>query len=482
MNHRTGLDRSQVLLLPEALEDYIARDNPVRFIDAFVASLDPFALGFPKAIAAHTGAPPYHPGDLLRLYLYGYLHRLRSSRALERECQRNLELIWLLRKLAPDFKTIADFRREHRASFKAVHRKFHLLCHELKLFGGELVALDGTKLAAVNSRDRNYHEKKLQELLARADARLHEYTSALEAGDANETTAPPLTRAELEEKIAALREKKDWHEELLAQLQDGEEKQISTTDEDARKMHAAQGTVIGYNAQSAVDAKHKLIVAEDVTNDVTDLQQLSGMASEARETLAVEKLQVVADQGYYNNADVSLCVEKGITPYVSKPDTSANTARGLYAKKDFRYDQEKDIYVCPAGAQLTHRFNTYEKGRALRYYRAKGCAKCPLKEKCTRNRDNRTITREEDEGLMEAMAARVQAHPEKLRQRKALVEHPFGTIKRFFGYTCFLVKGLEMVRAEWTLITLCYNLKRVLNLVSFAELMAAVQNSAARTI
>jgi transposase len=479
MNHRTGLDRSQVHLLPEALEDYIAPDNPVRFIDAFVASLDLFALGFPKAIAAHTGAPPYHPGDLLRLYLYGYLHRVRSSRALERECQRNLELIWLLGKLAPDFKTIADFRRDHRACFKRVHRKFHLLCHQLKLFGGELVALDGTKLAAVNSRDRNYNEKKLQELLARADARLKEYLAQLDAGDASESSAPPLTRAELEEKIAALREKKDAHEELLAQLQDNEEKQLSTTDADARKMHARQGTIIGYNCQSAVDARHKLIVAQDVTHDGTDLQQLSGVALEAKDTLAVETLAVVADPGYCNNADVSLCVEKNITPYIAKADTSANTARGLYAKKDFRYDKEKDVYLCPAGVELTHRFNTYEQGRALRYYRTSACAECPLKEKCTRNK-SRTITREENEGLMEAMAARVKAHPEKMRLRKALVEHPFGTIKRWFGYTHFLVKGLEMVRAEWSLITLAYNLKRVLNLVSLAELMAALQKSAAR--
>ena len=282
MNHIRGVDRQQRLLLPEALEDYIAPDNPVRFIDAFVASLDLFALGFPKAIAAHTGAPPYHPGDLLRLYLYGYLHRIRSSRGLERECQRNLELIWLMRKLAPDFKTIADFRREHRASFKLVHRQFHLLCHQLNLFGGELIALDGTKLSAVNSRDKNYNEKKLQELLARADARLKEYLEQLDSADASQTSAPgekKLTRAELEEKIAALREKKEAHEELLAQLEEGGEKQLSTTDADARKMHAAQGTVIGYNCQSAVDEKHKLIVAQDVTNEGTDLQQLAGVAS-----------------------------------------------------------------------------------------------------------------------------------------------------------------------------------------------------------
>ena len=386
--------------------------------------------------------------------------------------------IWLLRQLAPDHKTIADFRRDHRAGFKRVHRQFHLLCHQLKLLGGELVAIDGTKLAAINSRDRNFNRKKLEELTARADARLADYLKALDTGDTAEAHEEKLTRAALEEKIAALRDKKDWHEELLARLEDEEEKQLSTTDEDARKMHASQGTVIGYNAQSAVDAKHKLIVADDVTNEGTDVQQLAGVAIEAKETLAVERLEVVADPGYYNNADVSRCVEKGITPYLSKADTSANTALGLYAKKDFTYDKEKDVYRCPAGAELTHRFNTYELGRSLRYYRTSGCAKCPLKEKCTRNK-SRTITREEDEGLMEAMAARVKAHPEKMALRKQLVEHPFGTIKRWFGYTYFLVKGLEQVRGEWTLITLCYNLKRVLNIVSLNELMKALQKSAA---
>jgi hypothetical protein len=243
-------------------------------------------------------------------------------------------------------------------------------------------------------------------------------------------------------------------------------------------MHASQGTVIGYNCQSAVDARHKLIVAGDVTNDVTDLRQLAGVATEAKQILAVEQLEVVADPGYYNNADVSLCVERNITPYIRKTDTSANTARGLYAKKDFPYDQEKDVYRCPAGVELTHRFNTYEKGRALRYYRTSACAKCPLKAKCTHNQ-SRTITREEDEAVMEAMVQRVKAHPEKMKLRKALVEHPFGTIKRWFGYSYFLVKGLDMVRAEWILITLAYNLKRVLKIVNWNELMAAVPKRAA---
>lgn len=478
MKHRRAQDRAQTQLLPETVEDYVPPEHPVRFLDAFVAQLDLPTLGFAKAIPAHTGRPPYDPGDLLRLYLYGYGQRLRSSRALERECHRNLELRWLLRGQTPDHKTVADFRRDHRAGFKLVHRQFHLLCHELGLLGGELIALDGTKLAGVNSRDRNFNEKKLTELLARADARLAEYTAALDAADAADNAlpaAPALTRAELEAKITALREKQTWHRALLERLAKEELNQLSTTDADARKMPTG---VVGYNAQSAVDARHKLIVAETVTNEGTDLRQLATVAVAAKETLQVETLEVVADKGYYNQAEVSACAEEKITAYIAKPETSANAALGLYAKKDFRYDAEKDVYHCPAGAELTHRFNTYEKGRALRYYRASGCQQGPWKEKCTRQQGNRTITREEDEGLMEAMAQRVQAQPDKLRRRKGLVEHPFGTIKRWFGYTYFLMKGLENVRGEWTLITLAYNWKRVLKLVSVAELLVAVRRMA----
>ena len=479
MKHRRAHDRAQTQLLPETVEDYVGPEHPVRFLDAFVAQLDLHALGFAKAIPAHTGRPAYDPGDLLRLYLYG--QRLRSSRALERESHRNLELRWLLRGQTPDHKTIADFRRDHRAAFKLVHRQFHLLGHELGLLGGELIAVDGTKLAGVNSRDRNFNEKKLGELLARADARLAEYTAALDAADASESAAPAapaLTRAQLEEKIAALQDKQAWHQELLERLQKEELKQLCTTDADARKMPGRHGRVVGYNCQSAVDAKHKLIVAATVTNDVTDLRQLATVARAAQETLQVERLEVVADKGCYNHAEVSACAEEGLTAYMAKPATSANAARGLYTKADFTYDPERDEYRCPAGTALTHRFNTYEQGRALRYYRARGCQQCPLKEKCPRNQRDRTITREEDEVLMEAMAQRVQAQPDKLRSRKGLVEHPFGTIKQWFGYTYFLMKGLENVRGEWSLMTLAYNWKRVLKLVSVPELLVAVRRVA----
>ena len=474
MNHRRGLDRQQTLLLPERLEDYITADNPVRFLDAFVASLDTRALGFTHAVVPNTGSPPYDPADLLRLYLYGYLHRVRSSRLLEAECHRNVEVIWLLGKLAPDHKTIADFRKDNLQALQAVACEFTVLCKKLELFGGQLAGIDGTKLAAVNSKDANFNEKKLAELIERADARLAEYLQQLDQADATEPSLDKPSRAELEAKIAALREKKDWHEELRAQLDEGD-KQISVTDADARRMRAGGGgSVVGYNAQAAVDAQHKLIAAADVTNDETDVQQLANVARQAKDNLSVDTLEVVADKGYYNNAEVSACLEHGITPYVAKADTSANSKQGLYGKNKFQYDPQKDVYICPAGQALTHRFNTQEKGRQLRYYRASGCQQCALKQQCTRNQGNRTITREADEAVMEAMAARVAAHPEKMKLRKQLCEHPFGTLKRWFGYTHFLVKGLAKVRGEWSLMTLVYNLKRVLNLVSLENLMAAV--------
>jgi transposase len=474
MNHRTGLDRSQTLLFPERLEDYIGPENPVRFLDAFVGSLDLHVLGFAKAQVAATGRPPYDPAALLKLYLYGYLNRIRSSRLLEAECGRNVEVIWLLGKLAPDHKTIADFRKDNLKPLRGVNRQFTVLCRKLELFGGQLLAIDGSKFAAVNARDQNFNADKLQELMARADARLAEYLAEMDSADAAEAGGAALSQKELAAKIAALQEKQEWHAELLAQLQDGEDKQVSVSDPDTRKMPTAHGMIVGYNAQVAVDAKHKLIAAQDVTNQVTDYQQLANVALAAKANLEVKRAEVLADAGYYNAAEVDRCVEQGITPYVPKADTSANTARGLYGKSRFKYDAAKDVYVCPAGAELTYRFNTYELGRELRYYQANGCQSCALKPQCTRNKANRRITREANEGLMEAMAARMQAQPEKFKLRKTLAEHPFGTIKRWFGYTHFLLKGLEKVRTEWSLTTLAYNLKRVLNLVSFEKLMAAV--------
>lgn len=479
MNYIAGSDRGEMLLLPEALDDYITPENPVRFIDAFVEQLDLSQAGFTKAQLNETGRPPYDPGDLLRLYLYGYLNRVRSSRGLEREAGRNLELIWLLRKLRPDFKTIADFRRSNSKGIKAVGREFILLCRKLELFGGELVAIDSTKIKAQNAKGRNYSEAKLKALLGEIERKLSAYLEELDQSDAQEEAAGDinserLSVEQLKAKIAQLKERKQQLQSVARDLEQSGERQISLTDPDSRAMSMGQGSTVGYNIQAAVDAKHSLIVETQVTNTPTDVGALGIMAIKAQENLETKNLSVIADKGYYNGKEVLACDTIGVTAYVAKPLTSANTARGLYGKESFRYDARENCYICPAGQKLTYRFATNEKGRAIYYYRASGCKSCPLKAKCTRNKENRTITRLSCEEVQEKMAARVAANPQIMRRRKAIIEHCFGTIKRSLGYDYFLCRGLRHVTTEMNLTVLAYNLKRTCNLVGVSNLIAAL--------
>ena len=482
MNYIAGSDRGEVLLLPEALEDYLAPENPVRFIDAFVGQLDLAREGFRNAQLNETGRPPYDPGDLLRLYLYGYLNRVRSSRGLEREAGRNLEVIWLLRKLRPDFKTIADFRRENAAGIKAVGRQFLLLCRKLELFGGELVAIDSTKIKGQNAKGRNYSATKVQALLAEVDKKVSAYLAELDQSDAEEGRSEAaggggeqrLSVAELKEKIAQLEERKRELKGVAQELEQSGQSQVSLSDPDARAMSMGRGSTIGYNVQAAVDAKHSLIVATEVTNTTSDLGALGTMALKAQEALGAEKLRVVADKGYYNGKEVLLCDTIGVTAYVAKPLTSANTAQGLYGKESFKYDAPNNCYWCPAGKKLSYRFSTNELGRAISYYQASECRSCPLKTKCTRNKENRRITRAAFEEVQERMAERVAKNPHLMRRRKALIEHCFGTIKRSLGYDYFLCRGKRQVATEVNLTVLAYNLKRVCNLVGVQNLIAAV--------
>jgi transposase len=479
MNYITGSDRAEVLLLPEALEDYVAAENPVRFIDAFVAQLDLGPAGFRHGQLAETGRPPYAPGDLLRLYLYGYLNRVRSSRGLEREAGRNLEVIWLLRKLRPDFKTIADFRRENAAGIKAVARQFLLLCRKLELFGGELVAIDSTKIKGQNAKGRNYNAAKVAALLAVVDEKVSAYLAELEASDAAEARPDPgggerLSAAQLKEKIAQLKERRGELESVAGELAASGQTQVSQSDPDARAMSMGRGSTIGYNVQAAVDAKHSLIVATEVTSTTSDLGALGTMALQAQAALGAEKLSVVADKGYYNGKEVLLCDTIGVTAYVAKPLTSANTAQGLYGKESFRYDAPQNCYYCPAGKKLTYRFSTQELGRAISYYEARECQSCPLKAKCTRKKGNRRITRAAFEEVQERMAERVAQRPDLMRRRKAIIEHCFGTIKRTLEYDYFLCRGKRAVSTEVNFTVLAYNLKRACNLVGVQTLIAAV--------
>jgi transposase len=476
MNYVAGASREQSLLFPEVIDDYITPENPVRFIDAFVAELALAPLGFRHAILPETGRPPYDPSDLLRLYLYGYLNRVRSSRRLEAEARRNLEVLWLLRKLTPDFKTIADFRKDNGPAIKAVCRQFTLLCRKLELFGGELVAIDGSKFAAQNAKDRNFNQKKLAALLEEIDQRIDGYLGTLaEMDQAEEQSAGGAVSArELQAKIDTLRERRGRYRGLLEELEQSGESQVSLSDPDSRAMSQGAGVTVGYNVQAAVDAKHSLIVATEVTNKSSDLGELGGMAIKAQEALGVEKLEVVADKGYYNGKEILVCDSVGITAYVAKPLTSANTAQGLYGKESFTYEPESNRYVCPAGQALTYRFSTQEKGRPIHYYRASHCQSCELKSRCTRNRANRTITRLAFEEIQEAMALRVKANPQIMKRRKAIIEHCFGTIKRTLGYYYFLCRGRAKVQTELSLTVLAYNLKRAISLVGVPALIRAL--------
>jgi transposase len=478
MNCLEGSERHQTHLLPAALEDYVGADNPVRFLDAFVTALDLRAAGFqfPKENLQGRGRPAYAPGDLLKLYLYGYLHQLRSSRRLEAECHRNLEVLWLMRELKPDFKTIADFRKDNAAAFKAVVREFTRLCRQLDLFGGQWLAIDGTKLKASNAPDRNWSRTKLDKQQAQVEARLEEYLRALEQADAQPAAAPrAASAAQLQAKITRLRERRTQIQERLQTLEQSGESQLSATDPDSRTMKSHGHHVVGYNVQGCVDAKHHLLVTTEVTNTAADQGQLAAVAQAAKAELEIERAEVVADGGYYKSEDIKTCQELGMEPHLPAVENSPSERAGLYGKNDFRYEPDRDLYQCPNGAALSRRRQTEDKGRVLFHYdNPKACGTCPLKARCTAA-GHRTVSRWEHEASLERMAAAVAAAPEKLAARKPLIEHCWGTMK-WLLLGGFLVRGKIKVGAEVSLAHFGYNLKRALRVVGVEKLIAALKD------
>jgi len=474
MTHIGGFERDQLVLLPEAVDDYVGVDNPVRFIDAFVDGLDLVAAGFLRVAAKATGRPGYAPGDLLKLYIYGYLNRVRSSRRLEAECHRNIEVIWLLRTLKPDFKTIADFRRDNRAAFCAVFRQFVLLCRRLDLFGRELLAVDGTRIKAVNNKDRNFTRSSLREFIRAADERLDDYLKRLDEGDVEDgATGGGARTKNLAEKIAALTEKRGRYQAMLAQLDRTGEDQISLTDPDSRAMAAHTKVGVGYNIQVAVDAKNKLIVEQAVTNQVVDLGLLTQTAEPAREVLGVETIDVVADRGYFKIEDIEACEKTGCVPHVPRPQRGSSVREGLFRKDEFRYDAGLDAYVCPAGNLLTPiRHGRLRDLERIDYGNPKACRACPLRPRCTN--DARSVFRLENEDVLDRMAERLKARPAILDRRREVVEHPFGSIKQWMYQGAFLMRGLANVRAEFSLTALAYNLRRALNILGVEAMTAAV--------
>jgi transposase len=471
-----GQDRTQGVLLPELLDDFVSADNPVRVVDVFVDQLDLAELGFAGVEPDVTGRPSYHPAVLLKIYVYGYLNRIQSSRRLELEAQRNVELMWLTSCLTPDFKTIARFRANNGKGIRSVCRQFVNLCRQLDLFSQAIVAIDGSKFKAVNSRDKNFTSGKMAHSMRRVEESIERYLASLDAADRDEPVVAHSKSVRINDKIAALKEKMQRLKDLEIKMNAAPDKQISLTDPDARAMVLSGGRsgVVGYNVQTAVDTKHHLIVAHEVTNVGNDRSQLSSMAKLAREEIGAQEIMVIADRGYYKGEEILSCHEAGITALVPKSLTSNNKAEGLFDKEDFEYVPDKDEYRCPAGQQLIKRFTSVEQGKTLTTYWSSNCQRCEMKSQCTPSTQRR-IKRWEHEAVLDTMQARLINTPDAMRVRKRTVEHPFGTLKAWMGATHFQTRTLNRVSTEMSLHVLAYDLKRVLKIMGAGPLMQAMK-------
>ncbi len=468
-----GQNRDQCSLLPESLDEYITDNNPVRVIDAFVDELDLMFLGF-KTQPKKTGRPSYHPSVLLKLYIYGYLNRIQSSRKLEKETNRNIEIMWLTGKLSPDFKTIADFRKDNGKAIKGVCREFILICQNLQLFDESIVAIDGSKFKASNNRDRNFTQAKIKHRVKLIDETIEKYLTQIETADRQEKAVAKLTKQRLEEKITSLKEQVKKLNEIEVQLQSSEDKQVSLTDPDARSMKSRGAGIVGYNVQTAVDTKHHLILAHEVTNIGTDRSQLLNIATQAKEVISKSEIEAIADRGYFEGNQIKECEDAGISVYIPKCQTSGNQAKGLFGRRDFIYKPDCDEYECPAGERVIYRFSREEKGKLIKRYWSSSCVDCAMKSQCTTGKYRR-ISRWEHEEVLDIVDERLASHPEMMSLRRNTVEHPFGTIKVWMGYTHFQMRTLTHVATEMSLHVLAYNMKRVLKIVGIDGLLRAVR-------
>jgi transposase len=462
-------------MFPAQLEDYVAEDNPVRVIDFFVDQLDLAGLGFGGVNPKEMGRPAYHPAVLLKVYVYGYLNRVQSSRRLERECQRNVEAMWLTGCLAPDFKTIADFRKDNGPAIRKVCREFIVVCGRAGLLAAAAVAIDGSKFKAVNSRDRNFTKAKVAKRLEQIEASIERYLSELETADRQPST-PEIKITRLKDKVGKLKQEIERMKAIGAELAKAEDTQISLTDPDARSM---QGTgkptgIVGYNVQCAVEIKHHLIVAHEVTNAVNDRHQLASMAQKAKEALGADRIEALADRGFYDSKELLACDQAGVTAYVPKCSTSGAKADGRFDKQDFVYKADEDVYLCPAGGRLTYRFTSEEAGKILHRYWTSACPSCPIKDKCTPSKQRR-VSRWEHEATLDAVQDRLDRKPDIMTVRRSTVEHAFGTLKFWMGSVHFLMKKLGNVRTEMSLHVLSYNMKRAMNILTAPGLLQAMR-------
>src|SRR5437773_5509121 len=472
-----GADRGQSTLFPESLEDWIGEDNPVRVIDVFVDELDLAELGFNGVDPEATGRPSYHPSVLLKLYIYGYLNRVQSSRRLEREAGRNVEMMWLTGRLVPDHKTIADFRKDNGRAIRQVCARFVALCRTMGLFTEASVAIDGSKFKAVNNRDKNFTRAKMERRIAQIEESVARYLHQLDSADRQEPSLARETKtARLKEKITKLKEEMQRLHALEAQMLATPDQQISLTDPYSRSMATSgRGSgVVGYNVQVAVDTEHHLIVTHEVTNTGSDRSQLAKVASQATDILGADHLDAVADRGYFNSPEILACAQADITVTLPKPMTSGAKADGRFGKQDFAYLPTEDVYRCPAGEKLAYRYTNEEDGKTLRRYWTTACPRCPLKSQCTTGTERR-ITRWEHEHLLDAVQQRLDENPQAMRVRRETVEHPFGTLKMRMGATHFLMKRLPKVATEMALHVLAYNLTRVINIIGVTPLLMAMK-------
>jgi transposase len=472
-----GTDRGQTTLFPECLEDWICEDNPVRVIDVFVGGLDLAELRFDGVDPEATGRPSYHPSVLLKLYIYGYLYRVQSSRRLEREASRNVEVMWLTGRLVPDHKTIADFRKDNGPAIRKVCAQFVALCRKLGLLTKPSVAIDGSKFKAVNNRDKNFTRAKMERRLAQIEESVARYLSQLDTADRQEPSeALAVKTAHLKDKLAKLATELQRLQAIERAMLASPDQQISLTDPDSRSMATSgRGSgVVGYNVQVAVDTEHHLIVTHEVTNTGSDRSQLANIATQAKAVLGADHLDAVADRGYFNSPEILACEQANITVTLPKPMTSGAKSQGRFGKQDFVYLSSEDVYRCPAGEKLTYRFTREEAGKTVRRYWTTACSRCPLKSQCTPGPERR-ITRWEHEHVLEVVQQRLDANPHAMRVRRETVEHPFGTLKMRMGATHFLMKRLPKVATEMALHVLAYNLTRVMNIIGVKPLLAAIQ-------
>ena len=472
-----GADRNQATLFPERLDDYIAEESAVRVIDVFVDELDLSGLGF-RTEPSDTGRPGYDPAMMLELFIYGYLNRVHSGRRLEQEAQRNVELMWLTGRLAPDFKTIADFRKDNGKAIRLVCREFVVLCRKLNLFKDAFVAIDGSKFKALNNRDRNFTKAKLKRRLEQIDESIARYLSEMESIDRQESALSEDKSQRLKDKIEVLKGEIARLKKLEAEMLAAPDQQISLTDPDARSMATSgRGTgMVGYNVQAAVDTKHHMVVTHEVTNIGHDRSQLSPMAEQAREAIGTEELEAVADRGYFSGEEIRACDETKITTYLPKPQTSNQRTKGYFAKRDFVYKPEDDEYACPAGERLVNHMSSIQNGLKIYRYWTSVCGQCAIKAKCTPGKERR-VTRWEHEVVIEKLQDRLDRHPEVMRIRRQTVEHPFGTIKAWMGSQHFKTKTLKRVSTEMSLHVLAYNMKRAISLFGVEGLILKMQTA-----